>query len=199
VLRNDHYEPFYTTFFGLDRAFYQGKGILDVGCGPRGSLEWASMAAERVGIDPLAKDYLRMGAATHAMKYVSAPSENMPFEDQRFDVVCSFNSLDHVADEVQTAHEMTRVLKSGGLLLLIVEVNHEPTPAEPVSLGWEAAADLFGDAFDVLDMRRFEIGDHDIYGQLRRDARFSEMDSTHRAGVLVAKLRKREAGTQALA
>jgi ubiquinone/menaquinone biosynthesis C-methylase UbiE len=186
---------FYTTFFGLERGFYRGKRILDVGCGPRGSLEWASMAAERIGIDPLANDYLRMGAAAHAMKYVSAPSESMPFEDARFDVACSFNSLDHVADAVQTAREITRVLKSGGLLLLIVEVNHDPTPTEPVTLGWNAGEELFGDAFEILETRKFEIGDHDIYGQLKRDARFSDTDMTRRPGILTAKLRKRGTST----
>ena len=47
--------PFYrwafTEHFGLDPGFYRGKRLLDVGCGPRGSLEWADMAAERVGLD----------------------------------------------------------------------------------------------------------------------------------------------------
>ena len=40
-LTNDHYETVYTTRFGLEKAFYRGKKILDIGCGPRGSLEWA--------------------------------------------------------------------------------------------------------------------------------------------------------------
>src|SRR5690349_15969345 len=60
-LGNSHYEHFYTVFFGLDRAFYVGKRIVDIGCGPRGSLEWADMAAERVGIDSLAKEYRKLG------------------------------------------------------------------------------------------------------------------------------------------
>lgn len=49
VLVNDHFAYFYTGYFGLDESFYHGKRILDIGCGPRGSLEWASGAAERVG------------------------------------------------------------------------------------------------------------------------------------------------------
>src|SRR5687767_10314946 len=40
-LLNTHYEPFYTTVFGLTHADYAGKAVLDIGCGPRGSLEWA--------------------------------------------------------------------------------------------------------------------------------------------------------------
>ena len=39
-------------YFNLDKSFYKNKRILDVGCGPRGSLEWDDMALERVGLDP---------------------------------------------------------------------------------------------------------------------------------------------------
>ena len=54
VLTNSHYEFFFTAYFGSSADFYSGKRIFDVGCGPRGSLEWAEMTAERVGTDPLA-------------------------------------------------------------------------------------------------------------------------------------------------
>ena len=32
----------YTVVFGLTRDDFAGKAVLDVGCGPRGSLEWAT-------------------------------------------------------------------------------------------------------------------------------------------------------------
>ena len=48
------FKYFYTTHFGLGYDFYNGKNILDIGCGPRGSLEWADCTSERVGLDPLA-------------------------------------------------------------------------------------------------------------------------------------------------
>jgi hypothetical protein len=54
-LKNGHYLELYTSHFGLEPEFYRGKRILDIGCGPRGSLEWADMAAERIGLDPLAR------------------------------------------------------------------------------------------------------------------------------------------------
>src|SRR5689334_15301113 len=62
ALTNEHYEKYYTTFFGLDHEFYRGKRVIDIGCGPRGSLEWADMTAERIGLDPLANEYLKLGA-----------------------------------------------------------------------------------------------------------------------------------------
>jgi 2-polyprenyl-3-methyl-5-hydroxy-6-metoxy-1,4-benzoquinol methylase len=63
LTNNEHYAYFFTEHFGIDREFYAGKRILDIGCGPRGSLEWADEAAERVGADPLADEYLKLGAS----------------------------------------------------------------------------------------------------------------------------------------
>jgi hypothetical protein len=59
---NNHYPFFYTTHFDFTINDYRNKRILDIGCGPRGSLEWAQHASERVGLDPLADKYLAMGA-----------------------------------------------------------------------------------------------------------------------------------------
>jgi SAM-dependent methyltransferase len=189
VLRNSHYEYFYRVFFGLDTDFYRGKRILDIGCGPRGSLEWASEAAERIGLDPLASEYLKMGADKHAMKYVDMPAERMTFSNDYFDVVCSFNSLDHVDDLQATVAEIKRVLKPKGTFLLIVEVDHPPTPCEPVTISDVPA--LFSDAMELVDLRKFEIGtEHDIYGQLRKNAIFDE-SVQNRPGVIAAHFVKR--------
>ena len=58
-----HYAYFYTTHFGLSETDYAGKAVLDIGCGPMGSLEWATMVRERVGLDPLADAYRRLHQA----------------------------------------------------------------------------------------------------------------------------------------
>jgi SAM-dependent methyltransferase len=191
-LGNTHYTHFYTTFFDVEPSFYNDKRILDIGCGPRGSLEWAETAKERVGLDPLALKYMKLGAAKHRMTYVAASSDKIPFDDAHFDVVCSFNSLDHVDDVDQTISEIKRVTKPGGIFLVIVEVNHPPTATEPVVLPWDAL-ERFADAFDTVSLRRYEIGNHDIYGQLQMDARFNEQDTTDRPGIVAAKLVRRPA------
>jgi len=190
TLGNAHYQPFYTSFFGLDEDHYRDKRILDIGCGPRGSLEWAHMAAERVGLDSLADKYLKLGADQHQMTYVAAPAERIPYADAHFDVVCSFNSLDHVDDLARAVSEIKRVTKPGGQFLLIVEVNHPPWPTEPLTLGWDLL-DTFTDAFTVETPRKFEAGDHDIYKQLRIDDRFDESNPADRPGIIAAKLTRR--------
>lgn len=162
-----HYEFFFTEFFGLGRADYAGKRILDVGCGPRGSLEWAHMTAERVGIDPLADRYRALCEDKQQMTYVCAPSEKMPFPDAHFDQVSTFNSLDHVDDVDAAIAEIKRVVKPGGRILLIVEVGHAPTPTEPHFLD-EKLVERFAPQFRPVNARLFGVrDDHNLYGSMR--------------------------------
>ena len=125
-LYNAHYESLYTEVFDLQRKDYEGKRVLDIGCGPRGSLEWADMTAQRVGLDPLVPGYLKLGADKHKMEYVASGSENIPFPSGHFDIVACLNALDHVDDLEATIREIKRVAKPGGLFLLSVETDHPP-------------------------------------------------------------------------
>ena len=154
VLENDWYRDGFTTAFGIDESFYVGKRLLDIGCGPRGSLEWATMASERVGVDPLAKQYEKLNGGLHGMSYVAARSERLPFPDGHFDVVSSFNSLDHVDDVDATVQEITRVTAPDGTFLLLTNVNHTPTRTEPHSFSWEVLQRFEG--FEVIEERRLE-------------------------------------------
>jgi len=167
-LGNAHYEPLYTMVFGLATADFAGKTVLDIGCGPRGSLEWADMVKERVGLDPLADEYLKLGAARHKMKYVKAPSERIPFSDGYFDIVTCLNALDHVDDLDATIAEVKRVTRPGGLFLLSTEIDHPPTSTEPVTITAEALRH-FEPEFDVLWSRSFGVpSDHNLHGAVMR-------------------------------
>ena len=162
-LSNSHYEALYTTVFGLKISDYSDKRILDIGCGPRGSLEWADTAIQRVGLDPLVPEYLKLGAINHKMEYVASVSEHIPFATGYFDIVTSLNSLDHVDDIDATIREIKRVTKRGGLFLLSVEIDHPPTATEPISID-EVTLKKFGPEFDLLS--EFRVGtpkDHDLH------------------------------------
>lgn len=189
VVQNQHYEHLFTSLFGMNREEYAGCRVLDVGCGPRGSLEWAGMARRRIGLDPLADAYRAFGILRHATAYVTARSEAMPFAAGGFDIVASFNSLDHVDDLNRTLEELGRVLAPGGKLLLITEVNHEPTLTEPVSFSWDILGRFPADLHVVLE-RHFEKPLGPIYQSIRMGLRFDRSDSTVRPGILCAMLRK---------
>lgn len=168
VLDHSHYEQFYTSIFGLTQETYDGKRILDIGCGPRGSLEWANRAAERIGLDPLAKEYQKLGTNKHQMTYVNARSDKIPFPDGYFDVVASFNSLDHVDQLARTIQEIIRVTRKGGVFLLIVEINHPPTQTEPISLKRDSVLGAFVPGFTVKRSWCCAMlpEQHDVYGSI---------------------------------
>jgi SAM-dependent methyltransferase len=184
-----HFEFFYTDHFGLGGPFYSGKAVLDIGCGPRGSLEWADMAATRVGLDPLAESYRELGIDGHAMTYVSAPAEEMPFPDDSFDVVSSFNSLDHVDNLDRAVREIKRVLRPGGLFLLLTAVGLPPRDAEPQSLSWRVV-DRFAPELDPVEVRQLEWTQDGMYDGILADVSYDHMLTTPRPGILSAKLRK---------
>jgi len=187
VLENYWYRDGFTTAFGIDESFYVGKRLLDIGCGPRGSLEWATMASERVGIDPLAKQYERLNGGLHGMTYVAARSEEIPFPAGHFDVVSSFNSLDHVDDLDATIREITRVTVPGGTFLLLTNVNHSPTRTEPLSFSWDVLERFAG--FEVAEERRLESG-AGVLSDALRNVPYEEHRPLH-PGSLVARLLRR--------
>ena len=189
ALSSKHYREFFTSNFDLNEEFYINKKILDIGCGPRGSLEWADMASERIGLDPLADEYLKLGADKHKMMYVNAPAEKIPFDEGYFDIVSSFNSLDHVDDIGNTIKEIKRVLKPKGLFLLITDVNHEPTVTEPLTLSWDIINE-FKPEFEKIEENHYEK-QNGIYKSIRENKIYNHTDLTKRPGVLLVKFKKK--------
>jgi SAM-dependent methyltransferase len=189
-LDHSHYEAIFTGLAGLEREFYDCKELLDVGCGPRGSLNWATNARRRVGLDPLARDYRALGIDAHLMEYVTAPAEDMPFKDASFDVVTSFNSLDHVDDLDRTIAEIKRVLRPGGHLVLVVEVGHEPTWSEPQTIEWGVCS-RFEPELETVHSAAYERGGDNMYDGAWSGQRFDHDDPTPRSGLLTAVLRRR--------
>jgi SAM-dependent methyltransferase len=185
ALNNGHYEQAYTTHFELEPSFFEGKRMVDGGCGPRGSLEWASMAAERVGVDPLVPQYRELGIDRHAMSYIHAGAESIPVADGSFDVVCILNALDHVDDLAETIMELTRIAAPGATLLLMVEVCHEPTDTEPHWIDWSIVDGFAG--WEVVWSRRNGVRpDHNLYATILEDVPYSGEGE----GILRARLQK---------
>jgi SAM-dependent methyltransferase len=184
-------ERFFTTHVGLARSFYAGKRVLDVGCGPRRELDWAEMAGERVGLDPLTDRYLALlgEKAGQRMRFVKGVAERMPFADSSFDVVSSLNSLDHVQDVDRAASEIKRVLRPGGTLLVLTELNHRPRLTEPQDFSWEVR-DLFAPELELVYERRLEDTGRGIDQSVVDAVPYDDSIPLH-PGVLVARFEKR--------
>lgn len=187
TLANDSFEQVFTTSLGVAREVYTGKRLLDVGSGPRGSLEWAHDALERVCLDPLARRYRALGIDRHRATYCHAPAERIPYPDGHFDVVSSINSLDHVDDVERALDEICRVLAPGGLFLLAVEIHRRPTIAEPHTLPWDFARRI-GRGLEVLEERHLERPRDGHY--LAGRTPFDHADPRERPGLLLARFVK---------
>jgi ubiquinone/menaquinone biosynthesis C-methylase UbiE len=107
-----------------DRTFR----LLDVGCGTGNlllSLAVDSQAEQLVGLDYSEEMVRRVNAkidpAVHfdRLRVVHGDAEHLPFEDASFDVVTCCNSFHHYPHQAAVIRGFHRVLRPGGLLLLI--------------------------------------------------------------------------------
>jgi SAM-dependent methyltransferase len=103
--------------FGLDYNFFLNKDVLEIGCGPSGIIFQIDTAKSRIGIEPMDLSNLidEDWKKTIVKKGVG---EELPFEDDRFDIVISFNALDHAINPERVIRETHRVLRGNGNFLL---------------------------------------------------------------------------------
>ena len=120
ILKNEPAE-YYDEFIQFVRYYLnnkQGK-ILDVGCGTGQSTNYL----KEVGYQPVGYDFSDR-YIEHAKKnypeieFRQGAAEKMPFGDNEFSAVVTYNSIEHFDDITGSLSEMNRVLKPGGLLII---------------------------------------------------------------------------------
>jgi SAM-dependent methyltransferase len=116
-------QPFMHKTMEFDR--HRGKKLLEIGCGlGTDLLQFARGGALVTGIDltpksvELTKDRLRLYELPG--KALVADAEQLPFENNSFDVIYSFGVLHHTPDTPRSVREALRVLKPGGRFLLML-------------------------------------------------------------------------------
>ena len=96
--------------------------VLDVGCGPalvaEGARDIVGTAGSVVGLDP-SLGMLREARKGPCGKLVIGVGERLPFPDARFDFLSMGYALRHVSDLRAAFAEYRRVLKPGGVVLLL--------------------------------------------------------------------------------
>jgi len=99
---------------------YEGKKVLDIGCGPGWyTVQYAKGGADVTGVDlteqavNLAGKFIEIEGLDNA-RVQQADAQNLPFDDNTFDLAASSGVLHHVPDPQQAFREVRRVLKPGG-------------------------------------------------------------------------------------
>lgn len=92
--------------------------ILEVGCGTGGNIEMLSKYGETFALEKetSAVDYARKKYPN--IKQGHLPN-NIPF-DERFDLICMFDVLEHVEEESLSIQNLKKLLKPNGILLITV-------------------------------------------------------------------------------
>lgn len=93
-----------------------GKDVLECGCGTGLLLErFGRFARSARGVD-LSPGMLAK-ARERGLDVVEGSVTDLPYEDDQFDVTCSFKVLAHVPEVGRALAEMVRVTRSGGVVL----------------------------------------------------------------------------------
>lgn len=92
--------------------------ILDIGCGTGNISQMLSQFGEVYGIDnsPIAIELCQQKGLTNL--YLNDKNKKFPFKDNYFDIVCCFDLLEHLDNELEILKEVLRVIKPEGFLFI---------------------------------------------------------------------------------
>ena len=103
--------------------YCQGQKVLDFGCGSGYGAETIAKCAKEVhavDVSTEAVEYARKKYARENLHFLRIqPEERLPFSDNSFDVVLSFQVIEHVENDANYMAEAERVLKDDGIFIVI--------------------------------------------------------------------------------
>ena len=118
-LAMEHYQRYYSAL-----PLVRGKKVLDAACGEGyGTALLAKAAAHVTGID-ISPDAIARAKGSYSqegrVRFIEGSIAELPLEDYSIDVVVSFETIEHVPEDIQHKFldEIARVLKKDGFLIM---------------------------------------------------------------------------------
>ena len=118
-VREIWYEHYHRYAFA--KRLIAGKTILDAACGEGyGSNILAETAKQVTGldIDSESIEHASLRYKKNNLRFVQGSCADLPFEDDSFDMVISFETLEHLEQQQEMLVEFSRVLKKDGILII---------------------------------------------------------------------------------
>lgn len=115
----DELDATHTTNYIFAKQFIESKVVLDVGCGCGFGCEYFARSGAKhvIGVDT-SKETVKF-AKTHYsavnLDFVIMDAQNLAFKDSSFDMVTSFEVIEHLHNVKNYLFEMRRVLKIDGV------------------------------------------------------------------------------------
>ena len=115
-IRLEHYHR-----YAIVQDLVKQKEVLDLACGEGyGSSFMADVALSVVGVD-ISDEAVQNALATYIkpnLSYIQGSAIALDFADLSFDVVVSFETIEHLAEQAEMLTEIKRVLRPNGLLVI---------------------------------------------------------------------------------
>ena len=157
------FEHLHRYYFARDLV--KGCRVLDVACGEGyGSWILANSALEVVGVDIAFDEVMHArGKYTNSnIRFVEASAAKLPFDDDMFDAVVSFETIEHLDLHQEMLSEIKRVLSKDGLLI-ISSPNKQYYSIEPGYQNPFHVKELFREEF--LELIKSYFSNMTLFGQ----------------------------------
>jgi SAM-dependent methyltransferase len=96
-----------------------GRRVLEIGCGAGGMLGPLQRYGVVAGLD-IDHEYVAYCKKRGFGSVLCGSGYELPFADATFDLVCLFDTIEHIPDEQQALREVRRVLRPGGAVFVSV-------------------------------------------------------------------------------
>ncbi len=152
-----------TEWEAVSEFIPQKSKFLDVGCGAGYSMKLAQSTKEckTIGIDPepfkfgFGRNWDNDNEVQSDLNIQEGTGENIPFENNSFDIVYSSHVLEHVNDEQKVLSELNRVVKNDGTVIIGVPTATMATISLISQLLFETHHRLFNFIFSNLGFKSF--------------------------------------------
>lgn len=100
------------------RLIKKGFRIIDIGCGTGYGNSILAKKGDVTGIDNSREAILFAKKHYKNVKFLVANATKLPFENGGFDIICSFEVIEHLRRPKKFLSEAKRILKKGGVMIL---------------------------------------------------------------------------------
>jgi len=118
---DNYWQANHLARYTFAKSLVENKIVLDVGCGEGYGANLLAQVAQTVvaiDIDEHTIQRAQLKYAAPNLRFATMDSCRLDFSDGSFDVVCSFEVLEHVSNCQQYLSEIRRVLRKGGAFLV---------------------------------------------------------------------------------